>query len=282
MDTPTAPSTSSRIGAWSMLILGILGTLVLIAGIIGVWVLNTPATDLITGALSTVLGPLEAAQSGLQTVDSTLDTAQAATVELQETVAQVGIELQADSLILKKLGSLVSEDLLGAVDRALESLSNVRVALAGIQGILDGLAKVPFIELPEWAQELSGAIDEVERVADEARETLAAIEAIRLGAVEKAVDLVIEKAETIEGRLQTVQGRVQAAEARVAELVSMLEAWLEAAPGAIDTLSVILTILFGWMAFAQGVVLSLGWSYVKTGFWTPFYPIRKREAAALA
>lgn len=283
MKTQPAPSsTAARLGAWAMLVLGILGVLLFVAGILGVWALNTPATDVVTGTLTAVLGPLETAQSGLDTVDGMLTSAQASITELQGTVAQVGAELQADSLILKKLAALVGEDLLSTVDRALESLGKVRLALEAVQGVLDGLAKVPFIELPAWTDDLSNAIDEMERAAAEVRDTLAAIEAIRQGAIEQAVASVTEKAGQINTRLETTRARVQSAEARLAGLIVTLEGWNEAAPGAIDVLSVVLTVLLAWMVFAQWVVLSLGWGYVKTARWIPFYPFKKQEAGASA
>ncbi|HSR47464.1 MAG TPA: hypothetical protein VLL77_05695 [Anaerolineales bacterium] len=273
------PSTGRKIGAWAMLVLGGLGVLLLVAGIVSVWALNTPATNLLTSTIETVLGPLQQAQTGLQEVDAALDSAQTAVTDMQLQVEKIGVDLQADSLILKKLGELVGDDLLTSVDNALETLGRLKLTLAGIQGILDGLDNLPFVDLPEWAQDISDAITEIERVGGEVRETLAALEAVRLGAIEKAVSAVTDKAKQIEGRLTNVQTRVQTAESRLDQIVGTLEGWRDGLPRLIDVASIIVTLLLAWLAFGQWALLSLGWSYVRTGRWIPFYPLAKDPGA---
>jgi hypothetical protein len=283
MANPAAtPSTGRRIGAWAMLVLGALGVLLLVTGIVGVWALKTPATNLLTSTIETVLGPLQQAQAGLQEVDAALDSAQTAVGDLQVQVELIGVDLQADSLILKRLGELVGEDLLASVDSALETLARLKLTLAGIQGVLDGLNNLPFVDLPEWAQDISDAITEIERVGGEVRETLAALEAVRLGAIEKAVGSVTDKAKQIEGRLTNVQGRVETAESRLDEIVTTLEAWRDGLPRLIDIASIIATLLLAWLAFGQWALLSLGWSFVRTGRWVPFYPLAKAPGEATA
>lgn len=146
----------------------------------------------------------------------------------------------------------------------------LRLRLAGLQGIPHGLDNLPFVGLPEWAQDITDAITEIERVGGEVRDTLAALEAVRLGAIEKAVTSVRDKAKQIEDRLANVQGRVQIAESRLDEIVATLGAWRDGLPRWTDIASIVIAALLAWLALGQWVLLSLGWILIRTGRWIPF------------
>jgi uncharacterized phage infection (PIP) family protein YhgE len=265
-----------------MVVFGSLGVLVLLIGMVGVWAINAPVTDLATSAMGTLLGPLEQAQSGLQQVDGVLVQAQSSVGELQTTVKTLGASMQADSLVLKKLGDLVGTDLKGSVDKALDGLTRLKATLDKVQGVIQGLDRLPFVDLPSWTQELSDAIDGVEQTATTIRETSEALEAMRVGAIGQAVESVTEKSNQIQSRLTTVQGRVQTAENKVDSLVSTLRSLQQTLPRTIDGLSALLSALLIWMAVGQWLLLSIGWSRLKTGRSIPFYPLRKGEAGAPA
>lgn len=271
-----------RIGAWVLVVLGALGLVVVLVGTIAVWAVNSSVTDLLTAALGTLSAPLARAEAGLQEVNTTLDSAQTAVDELQKTVATIGENLKADSLVLRTLGSLVGEDLKAAVDKAVTSLQSVRSTVATVEAVLQSLDRLPGVTLPDWVDDISAAIDELERLGQQVQETVAAIEALASGAIEQAVASVTEKAAGLESRLTRVQTRTQAAETTVSNLLATLQDWQARLPGLIDAIAVVLTLFFLLMGLGQWALLSLGWSRLKTGQWIPFYPLRRGAPAASA
>ncbi len=281
METSRAkPSGSRRAGPIALVVVGAVGLALLLVATLAVWAVNEPVTDLLTTTIATVVTPLERAEAVLQEVNTTLDSAQGAVRQLQDTVATIGVNLKADSVVLRALGSLVSEDLKPSVDRALPALERVRSTLATIEGVLTGLDRLPFVTLPDWVQDVSAAIDELGRVGQQIQETVTALDALRTGAIDKAVTSVTEKATALEGRLANVQARTQAAQATVTNLVTTLRGWESRLPGLIDLISVLLTLWVLLMAFGQWALLSLGWSRLKVGAWIPFYPLNKGMPAA--
>jgi chromosome segregation ATPase len=277
---PTSAKPPRRAGAWALIVLGILGLVVVLGGTITVWAVNSPVTDLLTATLATVAIPLERAEAGLQGVSTTLDSAQAAVDELQDTVATIGDNLKADSLVLRALGSLVGEDLKAGVDKALTALENVRSTVATVESVLKSLDRLPGVTLPDWVDDVSAAIDELGRVGRQVQETVTALDALRTGAIEQAVASVTEKAGALETRLAKVETRTQAAQNTVSNLLTTVEEWQARIPGLIDAIAVILTLFFLLMGLGQWALLSLGWSRLKTGQWIPFYPVRKGPPAA--
>jgi len=258
-----------------MLVLGAMGLVLVLAGIIGVWVVNLTTTNFLTTSMDAVTAPLARAEVSLQEVNTTLGLAQQSVQELQEQIETIGETLQADSRLLEGLGSLVGEDLTGAVDRALQAVEQAQTTVAMIDGILEGLEDLSLITVPDWAEDVTSAIDELVRAGEQVQETLDVLEAFRLGAIEKAVTSVTQKAAVMETRLAEVQSRTTSAEAEVTQLLATIRNWQAALPRVIDLVSILLTLLLLLMGFGQWALLSLGWSFLKVGAWIPFYPLNK-------
>ena len=276
------PSSSGRAGAWALAVLGALGLVLVLGATLAIWALNSAATDFLVSTIETVSGPLEQAEEGLAQVNTTLDSAQAAVDELQQTVGTIGQDLKADSLILRALGSLVGEDLKNGVDRAVVALENVRATAATIESVLASLDRLPGVTIPAWVEDIGAALDELSRVGQQVQETVTALDALRTGAIEQAVASVTEKTENLETRLANVEQRIQAAHTNVSNLLVTLETWRERLPGLIDVLAVVFTLVFLLMGAGQWALLSLGWSRLKTGRWIPFYPLRKEASTGPA
>jgi F0F1-type ATP synthase membrane subunit b/b' len=272
---PTAAKSPRRAGAWTLVILGILGLVLVLGGTIAVWAVNGPVTDLLTTTLAAVARPLERAETGLENVNATLDKARASVDELQATVATIGENLKADSLVLRTLGTLVGKDLKGSVDKAVATLQNVRSTVSTVESVLKSLDRLPGVTLPAWVDDVSAAIDQLQSLGQQVQETVAAVDALRTGAIEQAVASVTEKAGVLETRLSDVEARTQAAQTGVSNLLTSLQTWQARIPGIIDGIAVVLTLFFLLMGLGQWALLSLGWSRVKTGQWIPFYPVRK-------
>jgi chromosome segregation ATPase len=258
-----------------MLVLGAVGLAPVLAGIIGVWVVNLTTTDFLTVSLDAVMTPLEQAEASLQEVNATLGSAQQSVEELRIQTETIGQTIQADSRLLEGLGSLVGEDLTGAIDRALQAVEQAQTTVAMIDGILQGLEDLSLITVPDWARDLPSAIDELRRAGQQVQETLDVLQAFRLGAIEKAVTSVTEKAAVMETRLAEVQSRTASAQAEVTKLLSTMQNWRADLPRVIDLVSILLTLLLLLMGFGQGALVSLGWSFLKVGAWVPFYPLNK-------
>jgi len=276
MQTSTSSrSGARRAGAVAMLVLGALGLALVLAGTIAVWAVNTATTELLTAGIETISAPLASAEAGLQEVNTTLDEAQQTVQELEDQAETIGQTLQADSRLLEGLGSLVGEDLTGAIDRALQAVERTQTTVATIEGVLQGLENLNLITVPDWAKDVALAIEELSQAGEQVQETLDALKAFRLGAIEKAATSVTEKAVAIETRLAEVQSRTMSAEAKVTQLLVTLERWQAGLPRAIDLVSILLTLLFLLMGIGQWALLSLGWSFLKVGAWIPFYPLNK-------
>ena len=258
-----------------MLVLGALGLALVLAGTIAVWAVNAATTELLTAGIETISAPLASAEAGLQEVNTTLDEAQQTVQELEDQAETIGQTLQADSRLLEGLGSLVGEDLTGAIDRALQAVERTQTTVATIEGVLQGLENLNLITVPDWAKDVALAIEELSQAGEQVQETLDALKAFRLGAIEKAATSVTEKAVAIETRLAEVQSRTMSAEAKVTQLLVTLERWQAGLPRAIDLVSILLTLLLLLMGLGQSALLSLGWSFLKVGAWIPFYPLNK-------
>jgi hypothetical protein len=200
--------------------------------------------------------------------------------ELQSTVAAVGENLKADSLVLRALGSLVSEDLKASVDKAVTALENVRSTAATIESILTSLDRLPGVEMPDWIADVTAALDELSRVSQQIQATVAALDALRTGAIEDAVASITVITGDLEMRLGRVEVRTVAAQQKVSSLLTSIENWQAQVPGWIDAIAVVLTVILVLMGLGQWALLSLGWSRLRTGTWIPFYPARKGTEGA--
>jgi transposase-like protein len=221
--------------------LGGLGLVLSIALVIVVWVVNKPVTDRAVELVGKVEIGLTVANTGLDQADDTLSNVRQQMRDLTEAVP---------------------------LDGLLSTITDIIALVDGIQSTVDTAGSVVGLADTFPVSLLRRDAEPVETPKlDEASNTLGEISA-GLGNVEAAL---IERQESGLGRLGTeVDDQINDFQILIGDVNQGVEDGITATvqlqeelPGIIDTIAIVLTLLFLWLGLAQYALLVNGWHWVR-------------------
>jgi hypothetical protein len=241
-----------RILAVIALILSAIFFLVCLAGGIGVWIANGPATRDIVGVVQAVDDRVVRGSEVVGEITTGLTTAQSSLSLVQTELGKVGTDAASNGPILQTISNLLSDTLRPAVAKISQAAAQVSEALAQAQGILDTLNRTPLgrgMDLPPGDKigAISTALAGLSQPLDE-----------MIGLIQGVKELSMEVAQRLQAGLsragtalaeaqsvtQTVSDSLAQAHAQARTLIARLPGW-------IDLASIVLSFVFFWMALAQ-------------------------------
>lgn len=252
------------------LVLSVVGLLVCLAGMVGVWLLRGRVEAVVNGIFS-------AADKSLNLVDSTLDRVTLAVDDSRQRVSGISqaaqrlSELQADA---RKEG----ESLLQALDEVFQQLKTAESWLESSSAIAQGVSRVSEavvssqyaasheestgVALAQRVQDVSEMIAEVLGTFQVLRQEIIELRDTGKLAREVAIKIVAHLAD-LDGRLARVSARLEKFDTKMANtkascvlLGVRLHRWIVMA-------AVALTILLAWFGISQLSMMGHGWQIIQ-------------------
>jgi hypothetical protein len=254
-----------RILVGVLMVLAVVGLLVNVAGIVGVWAVHGPASSTVTDVAATMTHAIGSADNGLTRVNDQVQKARQALTQVNAEAANLGNRIQASSPVITRLSQLVDSNLAPRVDNANKIASAIRDAVVIANGALAVLNHLPGITVPPFNNELSSVSDHAQTAqiaVQNLRVKLADIKAGLVTNAEAAVTQLTSSIDTQLARIQALVNKYQATVAHAQERVSTISSTILTL---INLLAVALTILF--LIFAAGLLLLIYfcWVYVRNG-----------------
>jgi len=245
-----------RLAAAFILLLGIAGLLLSIAGGVGVWIIKGPVTERMTHVFDRLDVALKAADEALGQVKTSLTNAAKRLEEVKVEQQKLAEQPQKDSalgrLLARKLQK-IAPDIGGARDK----LQTIGEAAVVVNSVLEDLGNIPFFSTAGLDE---GRLKEIHSLLSDV--TPAAWELSRLlGESAPEADASVSR---IERKLATMQGWIAEYEPQLKQARRRTEDLKSRALDGIPLATVIISLACLWIALGQLSLLCHGLSWWKS------------------
>ncbi len=244
VDTVQTPAKSAQAGhRWLdivkrilvgiVMVLTLVGLLVDMAELVGVWAAYGPARNSVITVSNTLQQGLQVADQGLTRADGYVTQARQALTEVNTQAAQLGDRAQANSPVLSALSQRVETRLAPVLAQAQTTASSIHDAALKVNGALEALDRFPNVSVPTFSDQLVAISDraqEAQSAVQDLRITLANAKAGAVTKVETAVTKITARIDTpltkIQSLINTYQAKVTSAQERVTSTTNSILTWL--------------------------------------------------------
>lgn len=245
--------------------LAVVGILACGVGIYYAWSLNTPVTESLVGALTSVERALTVVDGGIERVDGGLGTAQSAVNTIEGAVMAAGDTIVNTDIAFTILERTVGDTLFPRLIEAGETTRAMAATVVAVNDTLEAANELPFIDLPTLTDELQTAADRLTAAQQRLEEIRTEMRAIKEEAVSRPVAAITSRTTPLLENLDAAQAAVQSAQANLQQALQRAAATRARVPGTIDTISLVATLAFVWLIIAQASLAYQSWRFLRTG-----------------
>ncbi|WP_374687618.1 hypothetical protein [Promineifilum sp.] len=236
-------------------ILAVVGVVLSGAGIYYSWALNGPATETLTGVLSSAARGLTAADRALTRATDGLGRAETAVSTVEGAALAVGETLVETDLAFALLERTVGDTLFPAVAAAHETLRTTAEMVVAFNDSLEAVNRLPFVEVPTLTEELGVAADQLAAAQQRIADVRAELQAMKEDTVGRPVTFVTDRTGPVLTDLQSAQTTIARAQAEIEATLAAIAARQATLARTIDLISLGATAALLWLIAAQ---VSLG------------------------
>lgn len=219
-----------------LLLVASIGLVLCAGGVIGVWLVNTPATDAVTAAAQTAESYLALADNTTATANSEIESLR---VQLETIGTRVeGMTPETRAAVADEVSNSVQTRFGPTVGALRTTFTTLRAGIIALNQSLESANRIPGVNVPTLTDELQTADQKLEAIGR-------SLDEIRIAVSDVTIDgsaIQTQIAATTE-RLASFEGMLSQWRAQIAAAIAAIAATSEAAPGVIDLTSLLLSIL---------------------------------------
>ncbi|MDT8898069.1 hypothetical protein QYE77_07280 [Thermanaerothrix sp. 4228-RoL] len=262
---------SRRFTGWMLVSTAVLGLLISLIGVVGIWWVRPPLTRALTSSTRLAIGALETTSQGLTVVAQALDLADSSVARLEEAFTTLVTSLGDTVDVLDTLVTLSGRGLPATVQAAQVSLRAAQTSAQVLEGMLYAVTSIPFFPGQPYNPEkpLHQALGEVATSLEGLNTSFTTLETSleqtgsNLGLIKTEIKHMQEDIQHIRESLQGARDVVRQYQDTAARLLERLH-WLEVNLPRLTTLAAIgLTIFLIWLGFNQVAMLSQGLEWLR-------------------
>jgi hypothetical protein len=255
-----------RVLAVTVMVFSVLLIILLVAGIVGSWIVNSSLTDGIVRISTGIDTVLANTDNALSRLDTAVSGARQRIDLFDETVAAAGENLAENPILLSAIAERLDLGIAPAVEEVRGTVQSIRETILVAQNTVQALNALPFVSIGGSVADdgkLQTLSDALTSLTDGVREIRDGLRATRAGAITGVVTRLGQGTSRLDAELANIEtavsgtgARVSALRREVSDLKSRLTFWLDAA-------SVIITLALLWLIFAQVITFVFGLSIYK-------------------
>ena len=248
-----------------LMLLAVLGFIISVAGIAGVWYVRPYARSAVIDVTTATTKTLVVVDNGLGRVNTAVQDARQKVTQVNNAAAKLGNRIEASSPLVDKFTQLVNNDLSPRIQKVSTTASTIHDAVVSLNSKLEVLNRFPNIQVPTLTSQLSAISDRAQEAQAAAQDLRTTLTDVKAGLVTTVVAAVTQRTARIDAALARIQGTVNTYQATVTRTQKRVTATSNAILLLIDVGVVSLTLLF--IIFAVGLVLLMWvcWQFVRTG-----------------
>jgi len=254
-----------RILVGVVMVLAVLGLLVNVSELVGIWAAYGPARSGVTDVSNTVTQALQVANKGLTRVNGYVQTARQTLTQVNDQATQLGDRVQASSPLVTALSQRVDTKLAPILEQAQTTAATIHDAVLKVNSALLAINRFPGVTVPTLSNQLGTVSDraqEAESAVQDLRVTLANIKA---GAVTKAETAVMQITSRIDAPLARIQSLVNTYQAKAVQAQDRVSSTTNTILTLLLVTAVSLTLLLIIVAVALLLLIYVCWQYIRRG-----------------
>ena len=206
---------TTRILVGIVMVLTIVGLLIDISGLVGVWAAYGPARDSVITVSNTLQQGLQVADKGLTRADGYVTQARQVVTQVNDVVTLLGDNVQKNSPIITALGQRVDTKLSPALEQAQTIASTVHDAALKVNGALVILNRFPGVSLPTFNDQLSAISAGTQNAQSSVQDLRTTLANVKAGVVTKVSTTVTKITARIDAPLAKIQSIITTYHAKV-------------------------------------------------------------------
>jgi hypothetical protein len=229
-----------------VMVLTIVGLLVDISQLVGVWVAYGPARNGVISVSNTLQQGLQVADRGLTRANGYVTQARQTVASVNDVVSLLGDHAEKNSPIITALSQRVDTKLGPVLAQAQTTASSIHDAALTVNGALQVINRIPGVSVPTFNDQLSAISDRTQQAQSAVQDlhtTLANIKAGTVTKVETAVTQITARIDAPLARIQslitTYQAKIANVQNRVTSTTNSILTWLLVAAISITILCII-------------------------------------------
>ena len=252
------PSIFKRILLYAAMVISVIFLLLGLAGIIGVWAVNTPATETILAILEPIDLALQRMELASQRTGAALSETSAALEDADQRVQEMGETVAETSLIREAISRIVDDDVRARVNETRENIRALYDTLGAIEEAIQAFNAIPIIDLElPGSEEIAAVRTGMEEIATSTAEFSDEIQQRREERAENLVDRLSTPINRLNTRVEEMQAKMADTEARLGLAIERIDNIQNQVPLWIDIVFIVSTLLLAWFMYSQGAVFVL-------------------------
>jgi hypothetical protein len=247
------------------MLLTVLGFLISVSGIAGLWIARSYARSAVIDVTNVTTKTLTAVNNGLGRVNTQVQDARQKLTQVNDAAANLGNRIQANSPLVDKFNQLVNNNLAPSLAKVSTTASAVHDAVVSLNSKLEVLNRLPNLQIPTLTNQLSAVSDRAQQAQTAVQDLQTSLADVKAGLVTTVVAAVTQRTARIDAALAQIQDTVNTYQATVARTQQRVTATSNAILFLLDVGVVSLTLIT--IIFVVGLVLLLWvcWQFVRTG-----------------
>jgi len=247
-----------RILLYTAIVISILVMVVSIAGMIGAWYYNTPATETVLDIVDPAAEAVQAAGTVTDEVGTVIREVSTRVAEAQQTASDTVAEVAEADIMVEALSRIFDTDIQASVDNVRGNIMAVYDTLSLIQATIESINEIPLVNLDVPGAE---AVDQVlvgmEEVAARTGEISNSIAQQRTEVIDGAVEKISEPLDQLNMVLDEAQTSLDELSVLLGRSIESLLYVQENAARWIDLGSLAITVSLVWILISQVAVFVL-------------------------
>lgn len=255
----------ARILVTLLMLFAVLGFILSVAGIAGVWYARSNARNAVIDVTNVTTKTLTAVNNGLGRVNTQVQDARQKVTQVNDAASKLGNRIDANSPLVDKFNQLVNTNLAPSLQKLSTAAAAVHDAVVALNSKLELLNRLPNVQVPTLTNQLSAVSDRAQQAQTAVQDLQTSLADVKSGLVTTVVAAVTQRTARIDTALARIQDTVNTYQATVTRTQKRVTSTSNAVLLLIDVGTVSLTLLF--IIFAIGLVLLMWvcWQFVRTG-----------------
>ncbi len=254
---------NSRGFAIIAIILSSLVLLLSVCGIVGTWVANSVASNLVVDVSVGVEKSAQALERAVLRLDTAVENLRGEIGEVEQAVAQISATVADEGIIRQLLPETVETRIDNTMARINETTSAISDSVSALRDLYQSINRIPFVSLPsldtEATQTITTNVAELRADVQEFRETVTNVRQRQANAIGR-IGLVAERVDT---RLARTQDNLNRTSAMLTSVQNAAVTTRRTLPTVFTIGSALGTLLFLWVIVSQVLVIRNYWGKLR-------------------
>jgi hypothetical protein len=246
-----------------LLLCAVLGFLISLGGIVGVWYARSYARSAVIDVTNVTMKTLTTVNNGLGRVNTQVQDARQKVTQMNGAATLLGDRISSSPLV-DKFSQVVSTTLAPSIEKVSTAATNVHDTFVAANSKLELLNGLPNVQIPTLPQ-LTTVSDRAQQAQTAVQDLQTSLAHVKSGQATTVGAAVTKPMARIDAALASIQDTVNKYQATVASTQQRVTATSNSILVLIDVGTVSLTLLF--IIFALGLVLLMWfcWEFIRTG-----------------